>query len=41
MAQDPLSNLSILSTEYDIARTTNFDDVIDEFAFVKARKVTL
>jgi hypothetical protein len=41
MAQDRLSNLSILSFEYDIAKTINFDDAIDEFEFVKARKVTL
>jgi hypothetical protein len=41
MAQDWLSNVSIPSTEYDTAKTRNFEDVIDEFASVKARKVTL
>jgi hypothetical protein len=41
MAQDRLPNLSVLSNEYDIAKTINFDDVIDEFASVNARKVTL
>jgi hypothetical protein len=35
MAKDRLSNLSILSNEYDIAKTINVDDVIDEFASVK------
>jgi hypothetical protein len=29
------------SSEYDIATTINFSDVIDEFASVKVRKVTL
>jgi hypothetical protein len=29
------------SSEYDIAKTINFNDVIDEFASVEARKVTL
>jgi hypothetical protein len=29
------------SSEYDIAKNINFNDVIDEFASVKARKVTL
>jgi hypothetical protein len=41
MAQDRLSNLSTVSIEYDIAKTINFDDVIDEFSSVTARKVTL
>jgi hypothetical protein len=41
MAQHRLSNLSILSIEYDIAKTINFDNIIDEFSSVKARKVTL
>jgi hypothetical protein len=41
MAQDRLSYLRIVSIEYDIAKTIDFDDVIDEFASVKARKVTL
>jgi hypothetical protein len=29
------------SSDYDIAKTIHFNDVIDEFASVKARKVTL
>jgi hypothetical protein len=29
------------SSEYDIAKNINFNDVIDEFSSVKARKVTL
>jgi hypothetical protein len=29
------------SNEYDIAKTINLNDVIDEFASVKARKVTM
>jgi hypothetical protein len=29
------------SSEYDIAKSINFNDVTDEFASVKARKVTL
>jgi hypothetical protein len=29
------------SSEYDITKTIKFNDAIDEFAFVKARKVTL
>jgi hypothetical protein len=29
------------SSEYDIAKTKKFNDAIDEFASVKARKVTL
>jgi hypothetical protein len=29
------------SSEYNIAKTINFNDVIDEFASVKVRKVTL
>jgi hypothetical protein len=41
MAQDRLSNLSIVPIEYDIAKTINFDYVIDEFPSVKARNVTL
>jgi hypothetical protein len=36
-----LSLDSCPSSEYDIAKTINFSDVIDEFASVKARKITL
>jgi hypothetical protein len=31
----------LLAVSYDVAKTINFNDVIDEFASVKARKVTL
>jgi hypothetical protein len=41
MAQDRLSNLSILSIEHGIAKPINFDYVIDEFSSDKARKVVL
>jgi hypothetical protein len=43
----PKTNGQILSldscpiSEYDIAKTINFNHVIDEFAFVKAREVTV
>jgi hypothetical protein len=30
----------VLLAEYDIAKTINFNDVIEEFSSVKARKVT-
>jgi hypothetical protein len=33
--------LSLDSSEYDIAKNINLNDVIDVFASVKARKVTL
>jgi hypothetical protein len=36
-----LSLDSCPSSEYDVAKTINFHDVIDEFASVKARKITL
>jgi hypothetical protein len=36
-----LSLDSCPSSEYDIAKTINFNDVVDEFASVKARKITL
>jgi len=39
MGQERLSGLSIMSTEFGIARSLHYDDVIDEFAAVKARKV--
>jgi hypothetical protein len=29
------------SSEYDIAKTINFNDVIEEFAYFKTREVTL
>lgn len=38
MRQDRLCNLAILSIENSMARSLNFDDVIDTFAEQKARK---
>ncbi|KAL4085388.1 hypothetical protein QTP88_027247 [Uroleucon formosanum] len=39
--QERLSNLSILSIENEVAGEINFEDVIDEFAAIKSRKVKL
>lgn len=36
MNQERLSNLSIISIEYEIAKDINYDDIIDEFAEMKA-----
>ena len=36
--QDRLSNLAILSIEYDLAKEINFNDEISIFAELKARK---
>jgi len=41
MSDRRLSNLAILSIEQDKADSLNFDDVIDSFAAIKARKVQL
>lgn len=41
IAQERLTNLSIISIEYDIAKNINFDEFINEFAEKKARKVQL
>ncbi|XP_067130995.1 LOW QUALITY PROTEIN: zinc finger MYM-type protein 1-like [Centruroides vittatus] len=41
MSQDRLSSLSLLSIENDIFKETDFEDVIDEFANLKVRKVHL
>ncbi|XP_050063090.1 zinc finger MYM-type protein 1-like [Aphis gossypii] len=41
MGQERLSNLSILSIENEVTREINFEDVIDEFAAIKSRKVKL
>jgi hypothetical protein len=42
-ADDQVISLEICpsSSDYDITRTINFNYVIDEFASIKARKVTL
>lgn len=39
MCENSLTNLAILSIEYDIASRLEFDVIIDEFALLKARKV--
>ena len=39
MTQDRLKNLSVLSIEREIARTVDFNDIIHDFANMKARKV--
>lgn len=41
MAQQRLTDLGILSIEYDIVQKLSFDDVIDEFAKQKVRKVAV
>jgi hypothetical protein len=38
---DQILSQILSSSEDDIAKTTKFSHVIDKFAFVKARKVTL
>lgn len=38
MLQGRLSNLAIISIEQEIAKTLNYDDIIDSFAHLKARK---
>ena len=41
MGQDRLSNLALLSIERETLNAINFDNVIDQFASVKARKINL
>ena len=41
MRQDRLTSLSIVSIEYDIANSLNYDNIIDDFASSKARKMNL
>lgn len=41
MYQDRLSSLGVLAVEKEIAKNTNLDSVIDDFASKKARKGTL
>lgn len=38
MNQDRLNSLAIISIESDIAKSIDYDDIIDEFATQKARK---
>jgi len=39
MNQDRLSNLAILSIENEVAASLDYNDIIAEFAAIKARKV--
>ena len=39
MRNERLSNLALLSIESDVLRQIDFDDVINDFAALKARKV--
>ena len=41
MGQDRLSDLALLSVERETLEKTDFDDVIDQFATVKSRKINL
>ncbi|KAG8238966.1 hypothetical protein J437_LFUL018705 [Ladona fulva] len=41
MGQDHLSDLALPSVERETLETTDFDDVIDQFATVKSRKINL
>ena len=39
MKQDRLNGLATLAIEYDLAKSLNYDDIINDFAAAKARKV--
>jgi hypothetical protein len=39
MGQDRLGNLALFSIERETLNTIKFDNVIDQFASVKARKI--
>jgi len=41
ISQNRLTGMAILSIEKDIVKTISFDDVIDQFASIKSRKVPL
>ena len=41
MGQDRLDNLALLSMERETFEKLNFDDIIDQFATVKARRINL
>jgi hypothetical protein len=41
MGQDCLSDLALLSIERETLENINFDNVIDEFATVKSKKINL
>lgn len=40
LAQERLTNLGILSIEFSMANSIGFDNIIDNFASTKARKIT-
>jgi len=39
MKQDRLNGLATLAVEYDLATKLNYEDIINNFAAVKSRKV--
>ncbi len=41
MLQERLSNLAILSIEKELVKNIKFDDIIDQFAEIKSRKIKL
>lgn len=41
MVQEKLSNLAVLSVENELTGKIDFDDVSDEFAAIKSRKIHL
>lgn len=41
MLQDRLNSLAIIAIENDISRKIDFEDIINDFAVKKARKVDL
>ena len=41
MGQDRLSDLALLSVEKETAEKIDFDDIINKFASMKARKINL
>ena len=41
MSQDRLNNLSLVSKESDLCETLGIDDIIKEFAIIKARNINL
>lgn len=41
MSQDRLNSLAVLSIEKALAKQLNFDEIIDKFARIKARKVSI
>lgn len=41
MAQNRLNNLALIAIESDIMDNINLDDLLKEFATIKARKVPL